>query len=145
MAYVWVPSSLLSSVDCCSSESDCSVVAGTVSSGGEVTSADGPVVGDHVAPTSVGWDVVGECVGFAVGGAVGTDVAGLEVGCNDGDPVGREVAGAAVGAADGDGDGAVVGGAVGADDAGDPLGAVVVGVELGVEDVGAEVLPEGVG
>ena len=120
-----MPSPLLSSVDCCSSGSDCSVVAGDV--------------------VSVGWDVVGKCVGFAVGGAVGTDVAGLEVGCNDGDPVGREVAGAAVGAADGDGDGAVVGGAVGADDAGDWLGAVVVGVELGVEDVGAVVLPDGVG
>ena len=82
-----------------------------------MTSADGPMVGDHVAPTSVGWDVIGRYVGFAVGGAVGGDVAGLEVGSDDGDPVGREVAGAAVGAADGDGDGAVVGGALGVDDA----------------------------
>ena len=88
-----MPSSLLSSVDCCSPESDCSVVTGAVSSGGGVTSADGPVVGDHVAPTSVGWDVVGKCVGFAVGGVVGADVAGLEVGCNDGNPVGRLVGG----------------------------------------------------
>ena len=97
-----------------------------------MTSADGPVVGDHVAPTSVGWDVVGKYVGFAVGGAIGTDDAGLAVGCNDGDPVGRDVAGAAVGAADGNADGAIIGGAVGADDAEVWLGAVVVGVKLGV-------------
>ena len=52
----------------------------------------------------------------------------------------------AVGAADVDGDGAGVGGAVGADVArGFACGPVVAGVELGIEDIGAEVLADGVG
>ena len=96
MMYTWVSTPLLlSSVDRCSSGSDCSVVAGDVVSVGWIVVGErvGPAVGVAVG-NAVG-DTVGVAVGIAVGPAVGvevgvtvgTDITGLEVGSDDGDPM----------------------------------------------------------